>query len=153
VNKREIDKLIPISIDEIDKLKSDAESEESFFEVEEVNHKKIYKINREFNGYISSFGSSIVQSGLISTVAFFCIRNSNSNRDRKKISELILKIILKNKKEQEGKYESLLKYVLEADKDGKLNLVKEEIINAATALKLSMRVFEFTGNDESKVSS
>lgn len=150
MNKREINELIPIAINEIEKLKNDRESENKFFE---VNDNKVYKIHREFNGYISSFGASIVQSGLISTVAFFCIKNSNSNRDRQKITELILKVILKHKKEQEDKYENLLKYVLEADKDNKLNSVKEEIINAATALKLSMRVFEFTGKDESKVSS
>lgn len=153
MNKREIDKLIPIAIDEINNLKNDLESENKFFEIKEVNNNKVYKIHKEFNGYISSFGASIVQSGLISTVAFFCIKNSNSNRDRQKIAELILKVILKRKEEQEDKYENLLKYVLEGDKDNKLNSVKEEIINAATALKLSMRVFEFTGKDESKVSS
>lgn len=153
MNKREINELIPIAIDEINKLKHDGDSENKFFEVREIDNTKVYKIHREFNGYISSFGASIVQSGLISTVAFFCIKNSNSNRDRQKITELILKIILKHKEEQENKYENLLQYVLESDKNNELNLVKEEIINAAIAVKLSMRVFEFTGNDESKVSS
>lgn len=146
MGKRRIEELIPIAIEEINKLKikEESEKENKFFEVKEIEGEKVYKIYKEYNGYISSFGASIVQSGLIACVAFFENDNSNSNRDRKKIPKLIFNTIVKYKEIKNDQHVSLLKYVLEEDKNHRLNSVKQEIIDSATAVKLSMRVFQFT---------
>jgi CRISPR-associated protein Cmr5 len=88
-----------------------------------------------YNGYISSFGASIIQSGLKPTLAVFENTNSNSKEDKSFLAKLILKLLDPNTQES-----SLLKYVL-ANKD-KEALLKEQILDIAVAIKLSIRTFK-----------
>ncbi|MCT7535972.1 type III-B CRISPR module-associated protein Cmr5 (plasmid) [Arcobacter cryaerophilus gv. pseudocryaerophilus] len=92
------------------------------------------KISKAYNGYISSFGASIIQSGLKPTLAVFENTNSSTLEDKSYLTQLILKLLLPNLKSN-----SLLKYVLE-NKD-KEEALKNEIIDIAIALKLSIRTF------------
>lgn len=135
MNKRRVDELIPKIIDYINdnnKIKNSGN-----------------KIPREFNSYISNFGASIVQSGLVATVAFFSSENANSNRDRKLLMSLILNIIKeKEKKDENG---TLLNYII--NNKEKIDLIKEEIIDIAVATKLAIRVFEFTEESSEEVNS
>lgn len=137
MNKRNIENQIPIAIDLINEFIEG----EKFFRKED---EKFGQVPKEYKGYISNFGASIIQSGLISTVAFYEENNSNSNADRKVLTELILKIIYENKK-LEWEDKTFLKYILENNN----KQTKEEVINAAIATKLAMRVFKFTENSES----
>lgn len=127
MNKRKIEELIPYAIDIIQEVL--------------VNDGKVEK---EYKGYISSFGASIIQAGLLPTIAFFEKTSSSAKADRKKLTKAILKLIyiMKGKKEENQNNETtLLDYALNNIKKD-LNL-KEDIINATVALKLALNTFEF----------
>lgn len=111
--------------------------------IESYIPKAIELLNKEFpdgciasayNGYISSFGASIIQSGLLPTLAVFENTNASTKEDKSYLAKLILKLL------PNTQGNSLLKYVL-ANKS-KEELLKEEIIDIAIALKLSIRTFK-----------
>lgn len=79
------------------------------------------KIASAYNGYISSFGASIIQSGLKPTLAVFENTNNKekTKEDKTYLSFLILNLLPNN----QGN--SLLKFVL--DNKDKEELLKEEI--------------------------
>ena len=137
MNKREIEKQIPIAIDLINEFIKG----EKFSKKED---KKFGQIPKEYKGYISNFGASIIQSGLLSAVAFFEADDSKSKSDRKVLTKLILKVIYRNKKLEWKEDKTLLNYILENNNKE----TKEEVINAAIAVKLAIRVFKFTENSE-----
>jgi len=93
------------------------------------------KIPSSYNGYISSFGASIIQSGLKPTLALFENQNNqdNTKEDRSVLPKWILKVLDKNTQET-----SLLRYVINNNEE----LLKQKIIDVAIALKLSIRTFE-----------
>jgi CRISPR-associated protein Cmr5 len=93
------------------------------------------KIPSAYNGYISSFGASIIQSGLLPTLALFEKKDAPTKEDKSKLTELILKILNEN-----SNYNTLLEYVLDS-KDDKLYL-KQKILDISIALKLSIRTFK-----------
>lgn len=97
------------------------------------------EIPNEFKGYVSSFGASIIQSGILSTVAFFSNPDSAAKKDRVEIINIIYNIM--DKKFPHNKEEGLLSYLLNNKEH--IDDIKEEIINVAIALKLGMRVFKF----------
>lgn len=92
------------------------------------------EIAKAYNGYISSFGASIIQSGLKPTLAVFENSNASTKEDKSYLSTLILKLL------PNAGGDSLLKYVL-ADKDRE-EALKAEIVDIAIALKLSIRTFK-----------
>lgn len=96
-------------------------------------------IPREFKGYISSFGASIIQSGLYPTLAFYS-EQGDASEDRSKLTKLIMRLINKNG--------LLLEYAIENKEDK--SIIKEEIKDAAIALKLALRTFDLKdgGNDD-----
>jgi CRISPR-associated protein Cmr5 len=90
------------------------------------------KIPKEYNGYISSFGASVMMSGLKSTIAMFENQNAHTQEDRVKLMRIIFRVLTNN---QTGK---LLDYVIENES----NILKKEILDIATAIKLSIRTFK-----------
>jgi len=114
--KKKIEKYIPKAIEAIQK--------------KELGILRNNKVPKEYNGYISSFGASIRQAGLLATVLFFDSKNAGSQEDRSKVLraiELILGI-------ENGKLKDKI-----ADK----SIKKQEIQDAAVALKLAIRTFKF----------
>ena len=93
------------------------------------------KIPSSYNGYISSFGASIIQSGLKPTLALFENQNNqdNTREDRSVLPILILKVLDENTEET-----SLLRYVINNNEE----VLKQKIIDVAIALKLSIRTFK-----------
>ena len=91
-------------------------------------------INKAFRGQISSFGAAVMLGSLTSAIAFFS-DNGGASVERKKILAAILLILERDK--QENKCESLYDYVV---KNG--DSCKEDIINAAIAIKLSMNLYK-----------
>ncbi len=89
-------------------------------------------IESKYNGYISSFGASIIQAGLNSTVAFFG-KTTGEGKDRKEILDAIWNLIQK---------ENLNRECNDIQQFIKLKDVKPTIMNAAIALKLAIRVFD-----------
>lgn len=123
MNKKKIKEYIPDAIQYLNK---------------EFNNDKIPK---EYNGYISSFGAGLVQSGLIPTVAFFENENSSANEKPKKITKIILRLITEDKKG-----DKLLNYILEKGQD---EILEKEIKYAAIALKHALRTFELSERGDS----
>ena len=102
------------------------------------------RIPREYNGYIASFGASIILSGLLPAVAFYENINAEANQDKTKMTKAILSIIKEDKRISE-EYGTLMNFVLSS---GVAN-IKQEILDAATALKLAIRTFKFTEKEKS----
>jgi CRISPR-associated protein Cmr5 len=87
-----------------------------------------------YNGYISSFGASIIQSGLKPTLALFENKNASTKEEKHLLTSLILEILNKNTKET-----SLLRYILDNSKDEQY--LKQQIMDISIAIKLSIRTF------------
>jgi len=83
-------------------------------------------IDRQYNGYIASFGASIRQAGLLATVLFYANENSQAEKDRHKIIEAIEHIIGEE-----------IPHTQPPSGD-----VKAKVLDAATALKLAIRTYK-----------
>ena len=90
------------------------------------NRFKDGEIEKEYNGYISSFGASVLMSGLKASVAMFESENSSAQADRKKLMNIILQILDESKTEKD----KLLDYILDnSDKDGPIQFRELDVIN------------------------
>jgi len=92
-------------------------------------------IPSSYNGYISSFGASIIQSGIKPTLALFENKNAKTEENKQLLTSLILKILDDNTNE-----ESLLKYILNNSNDEQY--IKQQIMDISIAIKLSIRTFK-----------
>ena len=113
-------------------------------------------VQKEFKGYIASIGASVIQAGLLPTLAFYQ-NKSGKKADSWKVLDAIL--ILLNASQPNM---TLIKYVINhcklvnqsnnqyslsnLDKE-KLSLVEEDIMDAIIALKLSLRTFKIESDD------
>jgi len=119
--KSRIEKFVPLAIEKAEQL------------IIEKDGKRY--IPKEFKGYISSFGASVIQSGLIPALAFFS-NDEGAKEDRSKILEVIYQIL-----EINSTSGNLLKYAVEEYKGDK-ELLEEKIMDAATSLKLAIRTYK-----------
>ena len=123
---RKIDNLIPVAIKAVTKAELLEDG----------------KISKEYNGYISSFGAAVMQSGLKPAIAFNESESSGSQKDRKKLMKAVLYIIKQENPNNEDMEDKLLSYVLKNDN------LQEKILDAATALKLVIRTFKLKKEGE-----
>jgi CRISPR-associated protein Cmr5 len=93
------------------------------------------KIDREYNGYISSFGAGVMMSGLKPTVAMFENVQANTQKDRKKLMTMILRVL-----DEDAQETKLLDYIL--NRRDEERIIKSKILDIATAMKLCIRTFE-----------
>ena len=91
---------------------------------------------KEFNGYISSFGASTIQSGLLPTLALFENKDSSTAQEKSCLSKIILEVL--QYEDEIKEYDSLLNYVLNND----VEKLKVKIIDISIAIKLSIRTFK-----------
>ena len=109
-------------------------------------------VQKEFKGYIPSMGASILQAGLLPTIAFYA-NDTNKNADSSKLLDAILRLI----KSDYIDTDKLINYIIEKsvnadnnNKEIKLNdldfnklyLIEEDITDALIALKLALRTFK-----------
>ena len=106
---------------------------EALYDAEIVNDGKIEKTYR---GQISSFGAAITMGSLLSAIAFFS-QDGGSDVSRSNLMKAIL-IVLKKKGLAEESVQTLFDYAKSLGEER----CKEEILNAAIALKLSMNLYE-----------
>ena len=92
-----------------------------------------------YNGYISSFGASVLQSGLLPTLALFESTNSSAKENKEYLTYMIFQILTDKKDDI-----SLLRYVLDNNKE----LLKPKIMDIAIAIKLSIRTFKLDKGKE-----
>ena len=93
------------------------------------------EIPSSYNGYISAFGASVVQSGLNPTLALYENKNASTKEDKSMLTKLILNIL-----DEKSSEDSLLYYVLKSSKSE--TLLKQQILDIAVAIKLSIRTFK-----------
>jgi len=124
--KAQIDPIIPCTIIAVDKHL-----------VEEG------QISSQYNGYVASFGASIVQSGLLAALLFNHRSTNRSERDRRKLMETLYDIVKEIRNDQMSNHPSLFDYGKSiAEKD--ISQFKNQILNAATAIKLVIRTYPLT---------
>ncbi len=130
--KNRIEKLVPIAID----VAEDLRAKDKYGNLKK--EKGEFYIQKKFKSYISSFGASVIQSGLIPALAFYS-NDEGSNKERSRILKSIYKIL-----EINSPSKNLLKYAVdEYKKEGvDKELLKDQIMDAATALKLAIRTFK-----------
>ncbi len=101
------------------------------------------KVPKEYKGYISSFGPSVIQSGLLPTIMFYENSKSTEKNGKKEILNILSGILKKT-----GKYKMTPNSLKELTMDKIKNKAEyadlvNDVLDAYTALKLSMRTFKF----------
>jgi CRISPR-associated protein Cmr5 len=136
MNER-INRLIPDAIDAISNSKMAKESG---------------IVPKEFKGYVSSMGASIVQAGLLPTLAFYA-----NDSGKKANSSYLLDAITRLIKHDYTQNDKLILYVINSCKStnttnikahdldfDKLYAKEEEITTALIAIKLALRTFKYS---------
>lgn len=109
------------------------------------------EIPREYQGYIAAFGSSVLQMGLLPTLAVYADQDSGSAEHRHKILLVLAKTIhgtIGNQLSNDGK--GALNGTAEhfftavAQKDSLQHELKDPLLDAAVAVKLCLRTFKLT---------
>jgi CRISPR-associated protein Cmr5 len=111
MNNKNIEKLIPKAIDLLQNFKKE----------------KVYQ------GYLASFGPTVIASGILQTVTFY-----TADSKKCEIIELIYKLI---KDDLSSNAKTLLEF-LSANQNYKNYAVKNKILEASVACKLAIRTFE-----------
>jgi len=94
----------------------------------------------EFNGYISSFGASLVQAGLLPTIIFFENSDSNAEEDRTKVISALKKML------GIADNTNMANYILSKDNNAPIRRCDDpayinKVVQAMTAMKLALRMF------------
>ena len=121
MSKKRIEKYIPKAIEVLDKTFTDG------------------KIPSAYNGYISSFGASVLQSGLLPTLSLFESTNSSAKENKEYLTYIIFQILTNREDDI-----SLLRFVLSNNQE----LLKPQIMDIAIAIKLSIRTFKLDRGDK-----
>lgn len=95
------------------------------------------KISKKYNGYISSFGASVTLSGLFPSIAFYENKNAESADMKNRLMQAILTLIA-IRDATAAEFDSLINFAFSR----MYPTAKQEILDAATALKLAIRTFE-----------
>jgi len=107
----------------------------------EVGIVKDNKVNKTFRGYVSTFGAAIVMGSLLPAIAFY---NNKENDLRKKMLDAILEVLKRDGKAKEEK--TLFDYAKKRINAGEEAACKEDIVNAAIAIKLAVNLYELVKN-------
>ena len=98
--------------------------------------------DKVFKGYISSFGASIAQAGLLPTLIFY-ENKSDKASERPKVVSALKKML-----PEEYQVDSLARFLLEKKKEDAKKYKSEEkkllklVTNAMVAIKLALRMYE-----------
>lgn len=129
---KKIEKLIPTAIDAVTDCK--------------IKNTEDGTVPKEFNGYISSFGASMISAGLLPTIIFYSQKGESAS-ERHKIIISLEYIIRKHFTEILEKDKLLVLKVKELiQKGASTTHLEEKIADAAIALKLAMRTFPKSKN-------
>jgi CRISPR-associated protein Cmr5 len=127
-------------------------------------------VPKQFKGYISSFGASVIQSGLMPTLAFYSDAKK-AKGDRSLLIPALIYMLFKNKiykliddvqkeldalemdkeKDLKSRIHIFFNWLLENNKDNPDKL-RKEMMDASIALKLALRTFREVDTDKKKKS-
>jgi len=107
------------------------------------------KIHSRFNGYAASFGPSVIQAGLLQTLAFFCRADRDAEADAegkdRKVVVHLMENTLRKAKYMDDSYtgETLFDKVRERIRlnSGERTRLKSLVLESSAACKLAMRTF------------
>jgi CRISPR-associated protein Cmr5 len=126
---RNLQKLIPLAIEAIETTKI----------VEHDGGNKY--IDGEFNGYISSFGGSIISSGLLPSIIFYS-QKKGAKADRPKIIAAVEFILQKDGYGPNFKLLDKVKVLYTGTLNFiEINRLSQKVEEALIALKLAIRIF------------
>ena len=135
MSRRSIERYIPKVISEIqEQLLEDVYVKDKNDEKKKI---KVIGVAESFNGYISSFGASIMQSGVLPTVALFEKQEAKTKQKKYRLNSVILSV-LKDVYKPSSK-NTLLEYVVEHKEYE--DILKKYILDISIAVKLSIRTF------------
>lgn len=109
------------------------------------------KVSNKYRKQISSFGAAITMGSVLSAIAYFS-EKANSETYRPRIIAAVYDIIKERKENKDKRFpESLFDYAKEEKKRGRYSeeSCKEDILNAAIALKLAMNLYELVDTPKS----
>lgn len=115
-----LERLLPLAIEAIEESEVVAED----------------KIKSQFKGYISSFGASVISSGLLPTIAFYS--NQGGAEEKRELLLVAIHTVLR-KQGQHLNTNSLTEYVMAETNTA---LAKRRIFDACIAIKLAIRTFK-----------
>ncbi len=113
------------------------------------------EVNKEFKGYISSMGASIMQTGLLATLAFYA-NDEGKKANSSDLLKAIYQVITGNRTDQKNDLirwviRSSLKDTVDPGKEeieiddldmDKMYIKEQEISDALVALKLALRTYK-----------
>lgn len=136
MNKREVDRLLPEAYKAI-----------QTYGIADAGG----NVSNTFRGQIAAFGAAVSMGSLLSAVAFFSAKGG-SKADRPKLMEAIYKLVAMEKPPTEDEKDGDVLFQWVSNRDRKDDPgVKEQIINAAIAIKLAINLYHIdrgTGNDK-----
>lgn len=150
--KKVIDKYIPAAIELIGGKKGEVE----LIAKQDRMSKDDGKVPSEFRGYISAFGASLIQAGLVPTLAFYGDENADSAQDRWKLLIVIYHLLKEEERWEKGFVDMDSKisdkqklFRLALKQEGQdLRRFKQDITNAAIALKLALRTYSLIKKEQ-----
>ena len=116
MNKKNIDKLIPEAIEKLQSLQS-----------------KDGSIDKVYQGYLASFGPTVISSGIVKTVTIY-VDKDKSNKKRREVTKIIFDLIGQNPDD-----------FIKDEKNSTNYTLKNKILEANIACKLSIRTFNLQG--------
>lgn len=133
---KRIQKLIPTAIEAIKAMK-----------LPKVDDKDgIQKIDREFNGYISSFGASIISAGLLPSIIFYS-QKGDSTSDRPKVISCIEYVLQKDYGLTGTLLEKVRSLFTSENNRAEIDRWTNNISDSAVALKLAIRIYSKSKKD------
>jgi CRISPR-associated protein Cmr5 len=99
------------------------------------------KLKKEYKGYISSLGASMIMSGLVPTLAFYASKENSAKAQRWKVLDWIFNVLRSSDRYSNVNATiSLFQYSLQENADVKT--LEKDIQDVSIALKLCIRTFE-----------
>lgn len=113
--------------------------------------KEIVKHDTVSDGYdsaIAAFGPTVIMSGLMPSLAFYCAEGKDDKRkaDKSKVIDAIA-LVLKDKYGKND-HKELLKYCLEHNGKASRAKITQDIVDASVALKIMVRTYKIKKDNE-----
>ncbi len=109
-----------------------------------------------YRGYISEFGSMVIQNGILPALAYFEKEDNNAEGERKKIVDVMKEFLISedirfSKSSHRDKLVVIIKNMVKTNDSfnrDELRLIENKIIDISIALKLAMRTYLKVDNKE-----
>lgn len=137
MNKREVDRLLPLAYDVIEKGK--------------FKDKKTGVIDAAYRGQISAYGAAIANGSLLAATAFFSKEGDQSKVNRgllmKAINELLREGCLISSEQKKGTLFDTIRGIYGSSM-AQHNVCREKVLLCATALKLAFNLFDLDNGEK-----